>query len=56
MPVRLDKPLRLMCAAQDGKGAIGGGPALQSLLEKSHDITRSARGGEAMPVEMMGVL
>jgi hypothetical protein len=27
---------------------------LQSLLQMSHGITRSMRGGEAMPVEAIG--
>jgi hypothetical protein len=55
MPARLDKPLRPTCAVKAAE-AQWGGPALQSLLKKSHDTTRSARGGEAMLVEMMGVL
>jgi hypothetical protein len=55
MPARLDKPLRPTCAAKTAKRNWGV-PALQSLLKKSHDTTRSARGGEATPVEMMGVL
>jgi TRAP-type mannitol/chloroaromatic compound transport system permease small subunit len=34
----LDKPLRPEGGGQDGKGTIGGGPALQSLLKMSRGI------------------
>jgi hypothetical protein len=60
MPARLDKPLRLMDAVQDGKGVNWGrtivaiAPEDEPFLNMSNGSTRSARGGEAMRVEMIG--
>jgi hypothetical protein len=62
MPARLDKPLRLMAAVQDGRSAIGGrnivaiAPEDEPLLNMSNGSRRSTRGGEAMLVEMIGAL
>jgi len=54
MLARLDKPLRLIGAVQDGRGAMWGGTSLQSLL-MSHGYTRSTRDGKAMLIETIGV-
>jgi len=51
-----DRPLRSTGAVKNSGSTIGGGLSLQSLLQMSHGITHSMRGGEAMPVEMTGVL
>jgi hypothetical protein len=55
MPAWLDKPLRSHGRGQDGKGAIGGGRSLQSLLQMSYGAARSMRGGGSMR-DMIGVL
>jgi hypothetical protein len=52
----LDKPLRRNGCSQDSSSTIGGGLSLQSLLQMSHDFTRSARAGEAMLVEAICML
>jgi hypothetical protein len=56
MLARLDKPLRLTGAVKTAKGQLGEDCPLQSLLQMSHGIARSMRGGGAMPVETIGVL
>jgi hypothetical protein len=66
MPARPDKPLRTM-RSQNGRSAIWGKHALQSLQQMSHGIshaislgiilgsTHPPRDREAMPVETIGV-
>jgi hypothetical protein len=62
MPARLDKPLRLTAAVQDGRSAIGGrnivaiAPEDEPFLNMSNGSTRSAHGGEVISVEMIGAL
>jgi TRAP-type mannitol/chloroaromatic compound transport system permease small subunit len=43
MLARLDKPLAPLERGQDGRGVIGGGPALQSLLKLSNGIDAFTR-------------
>ena len=56
MPAWLDEPPRLTDAVKTAKAKLGGGLSLQSLSRMSHDATCSTRGGEAMLVEIIGML
>jgi hypothetical protein len=61
MPARLNKPLRLMAAVKTAKAHWGRtivaiAPEDEPFLNMSNGSTRSARGGEAVRVEMIGAL